>query len=162
MPSKNPSRPQSPQRPIPIWWIVAGIIILIAAVALIYFLSLRSTTLTQSPTLTPTLTADISVDDAFVVFGDKNVLFLDVRPASDWKAYRIDKSVNIPVSELSGRLSELPRTGAIIIIDALGGEQAAKAYDILKQAGFTSVSWVKGGIEAWVLRRYPLIGTAPY
>ncbi len=98
----------------------------------------------------------------FLAFGTKGVTFLDVRPAIEWNTYRIEKSVNIPIAELSGRLSELHQTDTIVIFDASGGEPARKAYDILKQAGFPNIAWVQGGIQAWALKRYPVIGTAPY
>jgi rhodanese-related sulfurtransferase len=142
--------------------IVASIFLFMAAAALIYFLSRNSFSLTRPPAATPTVLTDVSVDEAFFLFGEDGVVFLDIRPDYEWKAYRIDKSVNIPYADISKRLGELPKTGTIVVMDAIGGEPAIKTFDLLKQAGFTNAIWVRGGIEAWVQRRYPIIGTAPY
>ena len=160
------SQPKTNQRPIPVW-VMAGSIVLLAAIAvLVYFFRSDLAKViqfpTRIPTATPTPAPDMSVDDAFFLFGEKGVVFLDIRPSAQWKAYRIQNSVNIPADELSGRLGELNHTDTIVVFDTIGGEGALKGYDLLKQAGFSSVFWVRGGMEAWVQRKYPLVGTAPY
>lgn len=164
MPTATHPKNQSARRPLNPGLIAASIALVVVIAALVYFVRPSLAKLFPPPanTPTPTLTQDISVDDAFFLFGEPGVTFLDVRDSSDWKAFRIDKSVNIPVQELSKRLNELPKTGSIIVFDAGGGEPAMDAYAALKKAGFHDVTWVLGGMEAWVQRQYPLVGTAPY
>jgi rhodanese-related sulfurtransferase len=156
----RPAATKAKKTLFPRWTIAIPIVLLLGVIALVLFLSRDSLFLTRTPTPTPPIT-DISVDEAFVLFGEQAVTFLDLRPAVEWKAYRIDKSVNIPYADFAGRINELTRTDTIVVIDAIGGEPAIKTQESLKRAGFTAI-WVRGGMEAWVQRRYPLIGTAPY
>ena len=146
----------------PRWMIAVPILLLIAVVALVYFLSRNSSFLTRQPTPTPTEVTQFSVDDAFVLFGVDGVTYLDVRPATAYKAYRIVNSVNIPAEELSSRMGELDKSKTIVIFDASGAQPAIDAQASLRGAGFKKAIWVRGGMEAWVQRRYPLVGTAPY
>ena len=159
MPSTKAARSKKPL--FPRWTIAIPILLLLGAIALVLFLSRNSLFLTRTPTATLPIT-EISVDEAFILFGEQGVTFLDLRPGVEYQAYRIDKSVNIPYAELSGRINELTKTNTIVIFDTIGGEPAIKTQETLKQSGFANVIWVRGGIEAWVQRRYPLIGTAPY
>ena len=149
---------------LPRWTLWAGIA-LVAVIIIVVVVSLVTRhNQAVSAALTPTvlLPAEMSVDDAFFLFGEKSVLFVDVRPAYAWKAYHIDTSVSIPVEELSKRLNEIHKTDTVIIVDALGGEPGQQASSILKQAGYQKVTMMLGGIQSWIQKRYPLIGTAPY
>jgi rhodanese-related sulfurtransferase len=164
MPTKKPSSKQIPRRgSLPKWvlWVSIGLIVVLAVV--VYFAAQFSQKARQMAKQTPTiaLPAEISVDDAFLLFGSNTVLFLDVRPATDWKAYHIDKSVSMPSGEIPARLSELPHIGVIVIVDGTG-DLGSQALSILQKAGFSSVMSMAGGMEAWVQRGYPIIGTAPY
>ncbi len=162
MAKKTPPKAKTTRRGLPPWVMVGSIILIMVIAALVYFLGRSIPNAPRTPTPTPTLVPDITVDDAFFLFGEKGVFFLDVRPAADWKAYHIEKSVNIPIAELASRLSEVSRTDTIVVVDFNYGEAALDAVDTLKQAGFDKVTAVRGGIQAWVNKRYPLIGTAPY
>lgn len=151
------------RQPLLVWSLVVLAVVLVSAVALVYVLS-RNAKKAVAPAPTPAagLRDQISADDAFFIFGESGVTFLDIRPAVEWKAYHIDKSINIPATELKGRLAELPTTGTIVIFDKSGGEQAHQSFDLLQQSGFQKVTSVKGGMDAWLERRYPIVGTAPY
>jgi len=159
--SKSSSRKTSRRGSLPKWvlWTSVGLIVVIAAV--IYFAGRGWQKATQTSTPTAAIPAEISVDEAFILFGSKNVLFLDVRPAVYWKAYHIDQSVSIPSGELFARFSELPHTGVIVIVDGTG-DLSPQVQSILQKSGFPSVTRMTGGIDAWVQRGYPIIGTAPF
>ena len=165
MPTRKPSSPkQTPRRgSLTKWvlWVSIGLIVVLAV--FVYFVAHSSQKATQMAKQTPTiaLPAEISADDAYFLFGKNHVLFLDVRPAKYWKAYHIDKSVSIPFGELFARLSELPRTDVIVIVDGTG-DLSPQVLNILQKAGFPSVTSMAGGMDAWVQRGYPIIGTAPY
>jgi len=166
MPTKVSPKKRTASRVLPTWVIWGSIALLVAIVALIYFLSRISQNKIQPPTPTPSpttsLPAEITVDEAYLLFGLKGITFLDLRPAADWKAYHVGKSINFSPEQLSSHLTELTRTDTIVIFDAFGGDTSQRAVMSLKQAGFPKVTMVKGGIDAWVQKRYPLIGTAPY
>ena len=67
------------------------------------------------------------------------VILLDVRNQDEYDAGHIEGSVLIPVSELEGRLSELPDKGAVIIVYCRAGGRSASAYRILAGSGYTNL-----------------------
>ncbi len=167
MPAKRPAKQKTSRRPLPIWMMAAAVVILLGAAVLIYFLTANSDKLASQPTRigftpSPTLTAEVSVDDAYQLMGGKNVVFLDVRSAASFTAFHIQTAINIPAEELSQKLDLVAKGNTVIIFDDYGGDPARSAYTLLKQAGFPKVGWVTGGMEAWVAKNYPFIGTARY
>ncbi|MCL2748415.1 MAG: rhodanese-like domain-containing protein [Oscillospiraceae bacterium] len=66
-------------------------------------------------------------------------ILLDVRNQDEYDEKHIDGSVLIPVTQLEGRLSELPGYDTVIIVFCRGGVRSANAYDILRNAGFYRV-----------------------
>lgn len=85
----------------------------------------------------------------------QGALFLDVRTQEEWAQARIAGSVLIPLDELAARLSELPRDRDIVVV-CRSGPRSTEGAAILRQAGFTRVSCLDGGLESWVAAGYPL------
>jgi rhodanese-related sulfurtransferase len=90
----------------------------------------------------------------------QGVLFLDVRTQDEWNQFHLAKSTLIPLDQLQNRLSELPKDQDIVVI-CLSGHRSQSGVAILQQAGFTRVSYVSGGLQAWTTAGYPVQGTAP-
>jgi rhodanese-related sulfurtransferase len=160
---KLSSSKQAPRRgSLPRWilWVSIGLLVVLAVV--VYFVARSSQKATQMASQTPTiaLPVEISVDEAFLLFGGKTVLFLDVRPTTSWKAFHIENSVSIPLAEIPARLNELPHTGVIVIVDG-SGDLSPQARSILQKAGFSKVGSMTGGLDAWIQRGFPIIGTVP-
>jgi rhodanese-related sulfurtransferase len=167
MPAKHPAKKKNVRRPLPVWMMAAAVIILLGVAVLIYFLTANSRKLVVQPTRagftpSPTLTAEVSVEDAYQLMGGKNVVFLDVRSAATFQAFHIQTAINIPVDVLSAKLDLVAKGNTVIIFDDYGGEPAQSAYAMLKQAGFAKVGWVTGGMEAWVAKNFPYVGTGRY
>ena len=83
-------------------------------------------------------------------------LVLDVRTPGEWNGERIARSVNLPLSHLQERMSEVPRDRRIAVHCA-GGYRSAIAASLLHQAGITNVVEIAGGLAAWKAARLPLI-----
>ncbi len=66
---------------------------------------------------------------------DEDILYLDVRSATERQAGMIEPSLHIPVDELRGRLSELPHD-KILIVYCQSGQRSYIACRILMQHGF--------------------------
>lgn len=83
---------------------------------------------------------------------------LDVRSANDFKAGHIVGAINIPLVDLTKRLTELEnyRQSPVIVACALG-QHAGMAGRQLTQAGFTDVVRLAGGISAWRAASLPVI-----
>lgn len=79
---------------------------------------------------------------------DNTIEFLlDVRMPHEYEAANL-KGKLIPLPELEDQLDTLPRDKAIVI-HCKGGVRSAKACQILLAAGFTDVTNVAGGTDAW-------------
>jgi adenylyltransferase/sulfurtransferase len=79
--------------------------------------------------------------------GDK-VFILDVRNPPEFEICRIAGSTLIPLPVLPQRLDELDRS-AELIVHCKSGMRSQQAIGILRQAGFTNLKNLKGGILAW-------------
>ncbi len=79
-------------------------------------------------------------------------LLLDVRNVSEWNddVGHLEGSRQIPLSLLGGRLTEIEswKNKPVITISRIGDRGAAAAL-VLREAGFTQVTNLEGGLEAW-------------
>jgi rhodanese-related sulfurtransferase len=78
------------------------------------------------------------------------LLLLDVREPHEFKYAQIANSVLIPLNQISQRCNELDKQQAIIVICHHGVRSQQAAY-YLEQEGFTDISNLQGGIDAWSL-----------
>ncbi|MFZ1123324.1 MAG: molybdopterin-synthase adenylyltransferase MoeB [Candidatus Binataceae bacterium] len=83
-------------------------------------------------------------DDLFV---------LDVREPNEFQICNLGGHL-IPLNDLPKRVGELDSAREIVVHCKMGG-RSAKAVDFLKQAGFTRVHNLAGGINAWAERIDP-------
>jgi rhodanese-related sulfurtransferase len=98
--------------------------------------------------------ADITVAQAYDKY-QAGALFVDVRTQAEWNQGHIAKSVLIPLDELTSRLTELPRDRDIVVV-CRSGARSKEGTTILRDAGFTRVSCMTGGLQAWTLAGHPL------
>ncbi|MEC9466142.1 MAG: molybdopterin-synthase adenylyltransferase MoeB [Myxococcota bacterium] len=73
---------------------------------------------------------------------------IDVREPHEWDICRIDGATLIPLGQIETRLSELDRGQEVIVYCKMGG-RSKKAYNILRDQGFTELRNLTGGIRAW-------------
>jgi rhodanese-related sulfurtransferase len=73
---------------------------------------------------------------------------LDVRRRAEFAESHLPGAKNIPLDELSERLTEVDRKHPLAVICA-GGYRSSIASSILARAGFTNIRNVQGGTEAW-------------
>lgn len=85
-------------------------------------------------------------------------LVLDVRAANEWRIKRIGASVNVPLTHLEARLSELPRDRRIVVHCA-GGYRSSIAVSLLQRHGFDHLVELIGGIAAWEAAKLAIEGT---
>jgi len=75
------------------------------------------------------------------------VFVLDVREPHEYKIANIDGYL-LPLGELPQRYSEVPRDQKVVVHCKMGG-RSQQAAEFLKQAGYTDVENMAGGITAW-------------
>lgn len=84
-------------------------------------------------------------------------LLLDVRSAAENASGSIEGSLNIPVQELSARMSEIEKhKTAPVIVYCHSGGRSAMASQLLAANGFSNVTNVVGGISDWTQKRLPV------
>lgn len=76
---------------------------------------------------------------------------LDVRETWEIEIARIDRTIDIPMGEISTRLDELDATQAVAVLCRSGG-RSSKVASFLAQQGFHRVANISGGIDAWSLQ----------
>lgn len=81
--------------------------------------------------------------------GDK-ITIIDVREPHEWEIANLENhgSKLIPLGQFPAHVGELNPDENIVVHCKMGG-RSAKAYDILKNAGFEKIQNLKGGILAW-------------
>jgi sulfur-carrier protein adenylyltransferase/sulfurtransferase len=80
----------------------------------------------------------------------ERVTIIDVREPHEWQIANLENygSRLIPVGQFAERINELNAEDEIVVHCKMGG-RSAKAYDVLKKAGFKQIKNLKGGILAW-------------
>ncbi len=73
-----------------------------------------------------------------------------MREPHEWQIANLEKygSRLIPLAQVKDRLSEISQQEDVVLHCKMGG-RSAKAYETLKNAGYTRIRNLKGGITAW-------------
>ena len=82
------------------------------------------------------------------------LVILDVRQPDEYRAGHIAGAKLVPLSELSGRMEELPKDKQILCVCASGARSSA-ATGQLSSAGFDVLN-MRGGMSGWQRAGYPV------
>jgi rhodanese-related sulfurtransferase len=100
------------------------------------------------------LPSEVQATQAYDLY-QKGALFLDVRTQQEWDQGHIARSTLIPLDALPARINELPKDKDIVVV-CRSGARSKEGTTLLRQAGFTRVTCLTGGLQAWVAAGYPL------
>lgn len=75
-------------------------------------------------------------------------LVLDVRTREEYTAGHVPGAVNIPHTELAGRLGEIESDRGVVLY-CMVGPRARLGEEILRRAGVSKVLHLEGGLAAW-------------
>ncbi len=152
--SKKKNRPKTPaptQPNVPVWLIG---LIAVAVIALGTFWALNTTSTPATASGPAALPSEISVSTAFEK-RTQGAFILDVREPYEWEAVHIPGATLIPLGQLASRVSELPPDQEIVVV-CRSGNRSQQGRDILKQAGFTQVTSMAGGMNQWQAAGFPV------
>lgn len=90
----------------------------------------------------------ISAQELKSLLAQGDLCLLDVREADEWAQGHIGGAQLIPVGELSGRVSEIPTSGRIVIY-CKTGVRSEQALKILRNHGVESAASLYGGYNKW-------------
>jgi rhodanese-related sulfurtransferase len=82
-------------------------------------------------------------------------LLLDVREPDEWQAGHVEQAQFVPMSQLIGRLAEVPK-GSDVVVVCRTGARSAQVTAYLNQNGWTARN-LAGGMEAWLGAGRPLV-----
>jgi hydroxyacylglutathione hydrolase len=98
----------------------------------------------------------ISVDEAKKILdrgGDTVVI--DVRKPYEYEAGHVPGAKLIPVDDVLKRHKEIPKDKDVLFVCGVG-QRSALACEYAAALGFTRISNIEGGTEAWIKRGYPV------
>lgn len=129
-------------------WIALGLLLLAALLAVWWQQSSKTET-------AETLPAEISVAQA-AEKRNHGAFILDVREQQEWDTVHIPDATLIPLAQLSSRLSEVPKDQEVVIV-CRSGNRSAQARDLLKEAGYSNVASMAGGMNEWQDHGFPTV-----
>jgi rhodanese-related sulfurtransferase len=102
--------------------------------------------------------AEASVSDAATQIQQKQVKVLDVREPSEHAGGVIQGALLMPLGQIEKRLTELAQYKDQAIYVVCGsGVRSTEAIKTLAKYGFTQLTNVKGGMDAWRKQRLPTV-----
>jgi rhodanese-related sulfurtransferase len=102
--------------------------------------------------------SSLNAQDAAVMINRKHMLVIDLRDNTDYKSGHITGAKNYQLSELTADSNKLPKNkDKPVLCYGSTQQQAKKAVDALKKAGFKEVFMLAGGLQAWQKDNLPLI-----
>ena len=128
------------------WWLSSAFIIVAgiwAGIELRY-------TFSGIPKLTPT--------QAVMLMNREEPIILDVRDFTHFDKSHLQGAINIPIVDLpqgNGKLDQNKSRKILLICEQ--GMQSGKATSILTKQGFTNLSILKGGFQAWLAEGLPVV-----
>jgi rhodanese-related sulfurtransferase len=102
------------------------------------------------------LPALISPQDAASMLEGEDVVLLDVRTQQEWDVDgHAPGATLLPLDQLAQRYTELDKNDTIIVV-CRSGNRSQTASRFLRDQGFTRVTEVQAGMQAWVTQGLPV------
>ncbi|MBC8023674.1 MAG: rhodanese-like domain-containing protein [Burkholderiales bacterium] len=84
-------------------------------------------------------------------------LVLDIRDGDDFASGHVPRARHIPLSQLSKRVDEIGKfKDKTVIVTCRTGAKTGAAARLLRNAGFTRVFELRGGVNAWQQASLPV------
>ena len=82
-------------------------------------------------------------------------VLLDVREDDEWSAGHAPEARHVPMSQLTGRLHDVPDAEPLYVICRSGG-RSARVVAFLAQQGVSAIN-VAGGMQSWAASGRPMV-----
>jgi rhodanese-related sulfurtransferase len=102
--------------------------------------------------------AEIDVTTAAMQIQEQQIKVLDVRERSEFATGVIQGAVLIPLGQVEKRVAELDafKDQPMLVVCGSGG-RSAEAIKVLNKYGFTQLTNIKGGMNAWRKAKLPVV-----
>ncbi len=144
---KKNQKNQSKKQSIPVWLI--GLVVIVLIIGIVGFIAIQTSNSSSAQ-----YPAEITVAQA-AEKRDQGAFILDVRQPEEWVQFHIPDATLIPLGELPNRLNEVPKDQEIVVV-CRTGHRSAQGRDILRNAGFTQVTSMAGGVTQWQAQELPI------
>jgi len=102
--------------------------------------------------------ASISLHEATRLMNQDNSVVVDLRTGQEFADGHIVGAVNIPSLEFAGRMSELDKyKDAPVVLVCKMGQHSSGSSKILKDAGYSDVKRMDGGMAEWNNANMPVV-----
>lgn len=99
----------------------------------------------------------VDTTEATRLINREDAVILDIRDKAEFKKGHIINALNIPMSELDSRSSELQKyQDQPVIVCCQGGLTSNTATSLLKKSGLSNVLRLRGGLDSWKQANLPL------
>ena len=101
---------------------------------------------------------EIDVTNAAAQIQERQIKVLDVREPSEFATGVISGAILVPLGQVEKRLAELEgfKNQPMYVVCGSGG-RSAQAIKILSKNGFTQLTNIKGGMNAWRKANLPVV-----
>lgn len=102
--------------------------------------------------------SSVGPQQAVMLINRKNAVVVDVRDKKEFESGHIVDSINIPLSKLKQRMTELKKhkDNPVVVVCKLG-QHSGEAAKILMEAGHAEVFKLSGGLTEWKAQSLPLV-----
>lgn len=103
----------------------------------------------------------VSLEEGRQLFETKQVLMFDIREPKEHATGVASGAVLLPMSQLNQRLNEIPKDPARpVLLICNTQNRSGKVAQGMKEAGWTNVRYVHGGMSTWAKNGWPMVKPA--
>jgi rhodanese-related sulfurtransferase len=111
---------------------------------------------TMLPTISSAQVAAVPLEQARAEHEGARALLVDIRESEEHATGVVTGAQLLPMSQLSRRLTELPRDRPVLLICNTQNRSRA-TYDALRERGYTNLRYVSGGMSEWNRRGWKTV-----
>lgn len=103
----------------------------------------------------------VSLEEGRAMLEGRQALVIDIREPQEHATGVAAGTVLLPMSQLNQRLGEIPRNPSQpVLLICNTQNRSAKVVEALREAGWTNVRYVHGGMSDWAKRGWPMVKPA--
>lgn len=100
----------------------------------------------------------VSVTEAVMLMSRNHPLILDVREPAEFAEGHLQGARNIPLAQLAANIQHIQKfRDKPVLVVCQSGSRAKAACNILKAEQFSALNQLKGGMQAWVEAKMPVV-----
>jgi rhodanese-related sulfurtransferase len=110
------------------------------------------------PTLAGRGRGGLSAAEATQLINRRNAVVVDLRPATDYATGHLPSARHVEPAELQAKIGQIAKNKAHpLLLVCQNGLQSNKASRIVRDAGYTDVHVLQGGLTAWQQAGMPVV-----